>query len=399
MAHNQDEDDQMPTEAEIVDNHRLDHLYTNAFRDGSGKYFTVVSLDDAGVPAVIEAESPHPVRNKVKTRLTFIKSEDGGYIKEIELRRYKFYARNGYVEQDEGITFSFPYFVGLIGFLQSMAKLNLNDITERRIPLHNSAGLDEETRKQFYTLASTDAGQELIREVVNNGQISGTDIVNIAYRKKQLEAFERLLSGSEAIEAYRTENGVRQGGAEAIWQHFFESNTWIFGYGLNFVFNQPLEGQRLELTVRGHDVAGAGKRADALLKTTGIVSSLCLVEIKTPDTQLLESEPYRAACWQASKELSGGISQAQKTVQKTLENLGTEFRPNDKDGNPTGEVLYSYRPKSFLLIGRLSEFDAAEGINREKFGSFELLRRNTLEPEVITFDELLERARFIVSNS
>jgi Domain of unknown function (DUF4263) len=234
---------------------------------------------------------------------------------------------------------------------------------------------------------------------VNNGQLSGTDIVNIAYRNKQLEAFEKLLSGARAIEAYRTENAVRQGGAEAVWQHFFESNTWIFGYGLNFVFNQPLEGQRLELAVRGHDVAGAGKRADAILKTTGIVSSLCLVEIKTPDTQLLEGEPYRAACWQASKELSGGISQAQKTVQKTLENLGTEFRPNDKDGNPTGEVLYSYRPKSFLLIGRLSEFEAVEGINREKFGSFELLRRNTLEPEIITFDELLERARFIVLNS
>jgi hypothetical protein len=399
MAGTHDEDDQMPTEAEIVDNHRLDHLYTNAFRDGSGKYFTVVSSDEAGVPTVIEADHPYPVRNKIKTRLTFIKSEEGGHIKEIEIKRFKYYANKGYVEQQEGVTFSFPYFVGLVGFLQSISKLNLNDITERRIPLHNGPGLDEETRKQFYTLASTDAGQELIREVVNNGQLSGTDIVNIAYRKKQLEAFEKLLSGARAIEAYRTENAVRQGGAEAVWQHFFESNTWIFGYGLNFVFNQPLEGQRLELAVRGHDVAGAGKRADAILKTTGIVSSLCLVEIKTPDTQLLEGEPYRAASWQASKELSGGISQAQKTVQKTLENLGTEFRPNDKDGNPTGEVLYSYRPKSFLLIGRLSEFEAVEGINREKFGSFELLRRNTLEPEIITFDELLERARFIVLNS
>jgi hypothetical protein len=388
-----------PSEAEIVDNHRLDHLYTNAFRDGRGKYFTVVSSDEAGVPTVIDAESPYPARNKVKTRLTFIKSEDGGHIKEIELKRYKFYAKRGYVEQEEGITFSFPYFVGLIGFLQSLAKLNLNDITERRIPLHGGPNLDEQTRRQFYTLASTDAGQELIREVVNNGQISGTDIVNIAYRKKQLEVFESLLNGDEAIEAYRTKNDVRQAGPEAVWQHFFEANTWIFGYGLNFVFNQPLEGRRLELAVRGHDVAGAGKRADALLKTTGIVSSLCLVEIKTPGTDLLEGEPYRPACWQAAKHLSGGISQAQKTVQKTLENLGTEFRPTDKDGNPTGEVLYSYRPKSFLIVGCLSEFNTVDGINREKFASFELLRRNTLEPEIITFDELLARAKFIVSNS
>jgi hypothetical protein len=36
------------------------------------------------------------------------------------------------------------------------------------------------------------------------------------------------------------------------------------------------------------------------------------------------------------------------------------------------------------------------GVNTEKFRSFELLRRNTFLPEIITFDELYERARFIV---
>lgn len=34
------------SEAEIVDNYRLDHLYTHAFKDGSGKFFTVVSPDE-----------------------------------------------------------------------------------------------------------------------------------------------------------------------------------------------------------------------------------------------------------------------------------------------------------------------------------------------------------------
>lgn len=387
------------SEADIVDNHRLDHLYTNAFRDGSGKYFTVVSTDNAGVPSVIEAESPHPIRNKVKTRLTFIKTDEGGSIKEIELKRFKFYAKKGYIEQEEGITFSFSFFVGLIGFLQSLADLNLDDITERRIPLHNGPNLDVETKKQFYTIAATEVGQELIREVIKSGQISGSDIVNIAYRKKQLEIFEKLLSGPDEIKNYKNKNKISKTGSEAIWQHFFEANTWIFGYGLNFVFNQPLEGKPLEQTVRGSDISGAGKRSDGLLKTTGIISSICLVEVKTPDTQLLETKPYRPECWQASRELSGGISQAQKTVQKTLEKIGIEFRPTNKDGNPTGEVLYSYRPKSYLIVGLLSEFNSQLGINREKFASFELLRRGTLEPEIITFDELLERAKFIVSNS
>jgi hypothetical protein len=384
------------TEAEIVDNHRLDHLYTTPFRNGAGKYFSVVSTDEEGVPAIIDAENPQPVRNKVKTRLTFIKSTEGGKITDIELKRYRFYARRGYEEQPEGISISFPYFVGLIGFLQSLSKLNLNDISERRIPLHNTPSLDDETKRQFYTFAATEEGQELIREVLRNGQLSGADIINIGYRKKQLSLFETLMTDAAAIETYRSENSIKQQGAEAIWQHFFEANTWIFGYGLNFVFNKPLEGEQLQQTVRGSDVTGAGKRADGLLKTTGVVSSLCLIEIKTPDTSLLETTPYRPECWRASSELGGGISQVQKTVQKTLENLGTEFRPIDAEGSPTGEVLYSYRPKAFLIIGRLSEFNTATGPNREKFGSFELLRRHTLEPEIITFDELLERAKFIV---
>jgi antiviral defense system Shedu protein SduA len=82
-----------------------------------------------------------------------------------------------------------------------------------------------------------------------------------------------------------------------------------------------------------------------------------------------------------------------------LENLPVEFRPTDVNGNPTGEIVYSYKPKSFLLIGKLSEFLTHGGPNRERFASFELLRKNTIAPEIITFDELLERAQFIASRS
>ena len=53
-------------------------------------------------------------------------------------------------------------------------------------------------------------------------------------------------------------------------------------------------------------------------------------------------------------------------------------------------------PKSFLVVGSLKEFTAAKGVNEARHRSFELFRANTLNPEIITFDELYERARFIV---
>lgn len=386
------------TEAEIVDHHKLEHLYTHIFKNGKGKYFTVVS-EDGATSEVVEIEHPGRSVNKIKTRLTFIKSEGGGSIRDIEIKRFKYLTKRGYVPQEEGIRFTYPFFKGLIGFLQSIESLNLSDITERRIPLVNGPDLDDETKRQFHTLASTQQGQELIREAVKNGQVTGSDIVNIGYRKSQLAVFESMMTSPGAVASYRAENDIQKPGDEAVWQHFFEINTWIFGYGLSFIFNQPLEGQKLETVVKGHDMASPGKRSDALLKTSGVISSICLVEIKTPATSLLNGEEYRPGCWRASNELSGGISQVQKTIQKTIENIGAEFRPKDEHGNPTGEVLHAYRPKSFLLIGTLAEFETPEGTNTEKFGSFELLRRSTSEPEVITFDELLERARFIVSNS
>ena len=68
----------------------------------------------------------------------------------------------------------------------------------------------------------------------------------------------------------------------------------------------------------------------------------------------------------------------------------------DETGNPTGEEIFNYMPNSFLVIGSLQEFTGEHGVNQERFRSFELYRRNTTSPEIITFDELLERARFIV---
>lgn len=189
---------------------------------------------------------------------------------------------------------------------------------------------------------------------------------------------------------------------EDVWQLFFEMNPWIFGYGLNFIFNAPLEGKKLEQVVSGSDFNSSGKRTDGLLKTAGIVSSICLVEIKTPNTPLIKENttPYRSECWQISDELSGGVAQSHKTVQKTVKNIsGSKIEIKEKEGSPTGEVVYSYQPKSYLISGNLSEFITEKGVNEDKLSSFELFRRNMYNPEIITFDELYERARFIVHNA
>lgn len=251
------------------------------------------------------------------------------------------------------------------------------------------------TKEQHMKIISQNP--EIINEILKNN-ITHAEIFVLGKRKEQLKKFENLLNDPEYFQSEKKEYNLN--GDESVWQKFFEENTWILGYGLNFIFNAPLEGKKLEQVVKGHSLFDSGKRVDVLLKTKSLISSLCFGEIKTHYTPLLKSlkNPYRSECWASSDDLSGGIIQIQKSVQKSVENIKTKTDITDEIGNLTGEELYLYQPKSFLIIGSLSEFLSEKGINKEKFSSFELFRRNLYNPEILTFDELFERAKFIVES-
>lgn len=234
--------------------------------------------------------------------------------------------------------------------------------------------------------------QELLAAFART-EITSEDIVALGYRRKQLLKFKRLLSDSEYFEAVLREHPK---GPEDVWQKFFEANPWIFGCGLSLIYFGPLDERKLEQTVRGFDLAGPGKRVDALLRSNAVLSTTCFVEIKRHDTELVAESNYRAGVWQPSKELSGAVAQIQGTVSAALEQWQPRETIVDREGNPTGETIFTTEPRSFVICGSLSEFQAEHGINERKFRSFELYRRNLIRPEIITFDELYERARFIV---
>jgi hypothetical protein len=71
----------------------------------------------------------------------------------------------------------------------------------------------------------------------------------------------------------------------------------------------------------------------------------------------------------------------------------------DQAGAPTGEELFVVQPRSYLVVGTLSEFTADRGPNLPKYRAFEDYRRNLRQPEILTFDELYERAKFIVDHA
>jgi len=228
---------------------------------------------------------------------------------------------------------------------------------------------------------------------VLEADVQAQDTFGLARRRRELAHFRRMLDD----EAFRRAEQDAHGGTEKAWQVFFKNNTWIFGYGLSYIALSGLDGRALRSKVANYNISGRGKEVDGLMKTVAAINSLCFVEIKTSETELVKN--YRPGVFAPSAELAGAVSQIQVTVQRALEDLTDEFRPTHfETGDPTGETLFQFQPRSFLVIGNLGEFQSPHGANKDMFRSFELFRRSLRWPEVMTFDELYARAKFIVDD-
>ncbi|MBB4922947.1 Shedu anti-phage system protein SduA domain-containing protein [Kitasatospora kifunensis] len=235
-------------------------------------------------------------------------------------------------------------------------------------------------------------------KTVIGGSLTEEDIRLISNRKAQLRRFDRLLNDPEYFQKEKERTAKS---SEALWQDYFEGNPWIFGYGLNLIACEALDDGKLERITTGANIfTGAGKRIDAIMRSKGFISSMLFCEIKTHETPLLAKTLYRAPdVYQASTELGGGVAQVQKTVHKAQRLISDELtRLYQDDGTPTGTELSTTKPRQVLVIGSLNEFKQDGAVNPERLSSFELYRSSVQGIEVITFDELYDRACFIVED-
>lgn len=278
----------------------------------------------------------------------------------------------------------------LLNHLTNLKRIHFPDAGSLNVP---DADLNDLLLTPQQAKRLVGANQELLAALAKT-EITSEDIVALGYRKEQLAVFERLLEDPDYFETVLQDHPK---GPEDVWQAFFEKNPWIFGYGLSLINFGPLDNRKLEQVVRGFSVLGSGKRVDGLLKSHALLSTTAFVEIKRHTTDLLTTNAYRPGIWQPSKELSGAVSQVQGTVSAAMEHWRAKEDIVDANGNPTGETLFTTEPRSFVVCGRLAEFQTERGVNEKKFRSFELYRRNLMRPEIVTFDELYQRARLIVA--
>jgi hypothetical protein len=382
-------------ETTFVSGCKTDHLYPRDFKNGAGRFFNYVVEEDGAT--TVEYSPPFPSRNRIKLTLTFIHGSNE--ITAVTLKRFKHYKHDGWVEDrfmsDEPFQLSHFSFEKLASLLQLLKDLDLASLNQPRIPVveGGNSGIAPEFAKKVKALLIQPDGQRIVEELVRSGLITSHDIVNIGYRKAQLEQFRRMLDDPGEVRAYADREGVRTDQPEKAWQHFLGHNEWIFGFGLDYRFLGILQD---EAVVGASDLAGRDAPVSDFL--LGASHFTVLVEVKQPGTPLFGGSRARSGAWRLSTDLMESVSQVlQQKVDWQVKAETNAAGNYDRDG-----ALIRQRttdPKCILVIGSDGAFSGSDAEREAKFRTFELFRRDSRNMDILTYSELYERAAFVVGRS
>lgn len=167
---------------------------------------------------------------------------------------------------------------------------------------------------------------------------------------------------------------LSKGRQESAWQSFFAENPFV----LRLAFGFPVVVIGDNISVGGAKLDGSGgKIADFAAKAVS-TGNLALIEIKTPNTALLEARPYRGDLYGPSRDLSGAINQ----VLDQRYRLQTEI--NAIKVNSRRYDLESYAIRALVIVGTTPSEPTQQK-------SFELFRHSFQGVTVVTYDELLTK--------
>ncbi|MEO8589047.1 MAG: Shedu immune nuclease family protein [Flavobacteriales bacterium] len=364
-----------PTQADIILNSKEGMLYSHDF--GHGRFFQVVHSDEEGFE----------VKLATKTMLKAVYIKEADDIEGVEFIKLI----DG--EEKQRIKFSKFNLAQLKAFIQLLSEINLKGVAERRIQLVEGGQLSAETIQTFKDVTSTAEGVELVKQVLAEGRITSTDLVNIGYRKQQLQLYHDFLHVDGSLEHYRVAQALGEGvTGEKVWQYFFQKNPWIFGYGLDYRYMSILQ---REFHASSTDADGSGSVINDYLMADKRFT--VFVEIKKPETELFRAaSAQRANTWGLSRELTDAVSQVleqKASGQVRLEQGGLY----DEQGEPITQA--GHDSKVILLIGSWTQLERP-GVSAQeraiKTKTLELFRRDSRNIKILTYDELYDRAAHIV---
>lgn len=361
------------TEEDIIWGSIPDRLYSHEFE--KGRFFQVVHEDEEGFEIKLAP--------RTMLKAVYLKEKDD--IDGIEIIKVV----SGI--DTERVKLSKFNFAQLKSFLAFISEIDLKGITERRLKILDDQELDSDTVKSVKTLLSKDGGAEIVETLINEGIITSKDIVNTAFRKRGLEIFKKLISEKDYWKIYATANIISTRSEEKVFQYFFEKNQWIFGYGLDYRYQNILQ---REVHLSDAELNGSNTVIGDYL--IGDKMFTTFIELKKPSTSLFGKSSNRSNSWKLSNDIIESYSQI-------LEHKASGLLKLDKEQYINGEPIKqkAFDSKVILIIGHWNELDeSSTSLEREiKKKTFELFRRDSRNVDILTFDELYDRAAFIVEEN
>lgn len=341
---------------EYLKHHKTDTLYIND--TPKGKFIkTVWEMD---------------VTQQIKLALQVFYVQEKGDISDYRLVKIK----KG-KEDSEVILYKFDL-EKIAEFNSLLSSIDIKNTSSKKLSLSEfTEGVD---------FKNINLSKETLSQLQNNETLE-KDIVAVAYKRKIIEVFKDALTKWKSS---FSKINISSSSEEKAWQDFFMKNQWIFGYGLDYKFNSILVD---EAHISSSNLQGKNSVITDFLLGDGLFTTL--VELKKPSTKLFAKQQNRSNTWRLSNELLEAYSQI--LTQKAESQL--KLSNNNYDNNQNLIKEDTIDPKVILVIGSWQEIESDNDETRKiKKQTFELFRRDSRNVEILTYDELLKRAEFIVKH-
>jgi hypothetical protein len=345
-----------------------DEIYTGFIIGQQGKYRHVLGV-------VLQSEG-----DKILPRLSFRIQQKNNTnwndIKVIDLQNNDIVAISKH-DNESTLTFQFAptsnHYVRLWEVLEFLVRL-----IEKEGGEYNKLTLIDKDTADFIKNRSK---EELILALETKEEsLSEDDINRLLKRRESLAQFREYLDNKDWTESQ--------------WQKFFHENTWIFGFGLDYRFQTIFD---REMTVGNGGTANTDKpKVDFLNEFQDFT---VLVELKLPGTPLFSKRNKGSAgTFQLSTDLFKAYSQV---LEQKAEWQINGDQSNNLSSDGSNQLKSRTRdPKVILLIGsKKDQIYSLEnpGEKQLKLDTFELFRRDSRNIEILTYDELYDRADYIVN--
>jgi len=173
----------------------------------------------------------------------------------------------------------------------------------------------------------------------------------------------------------------RRNDDEEFWQKLLARQSFV----LEQIFHVPIVVIKSKAYMGGKSIFNQGGKIVDFLVKNKVTSSLGIIEIKTPCSPLLGPK-YRGV-YNISLELTGAVQQVLNYRESLIRDRRSLLEETDIEAD-------LFDPFCLIIIGHASnEFSE----DKAKLQAFELYRRQLSDIEIVTYDEMFEKMKRLVS--